>query len=141
MCGQMNPHRAEDQQGEHEHLHDEREIDVHGPNSCPKPSAQWNGQCAACSALTKRIANVKNSAKPMPIIATASSRPATRNICTPQHRQQLRLPRRALEKRPPRMPKPMAVPSAPIAEDDADGQHGHGLYVCNVVHSTLLEDK
>src|SRR6266853_6284190 len=34
-------HRAEDQQSEHEHLHDEREIDVHVPNSCPEPSTRW----------------------------------------------------------------------------------------------------
>src|SRR6267154_2292308 len=108
------PHRAVDQQGEHEHLHDEREIDVHGPNSCPEPSAQWNGQCAACSALTNGFANVKNSAKPMPIIATASSRPATRNICTRSTGNSSGCRAEPSMKRPPRMPKPMAVPSAPM---------------------------
>src|SRR6266404_4539779 len=108
------PHRAEDQQGEHEHLHDEREIDVHGPNSCPEPSAHWNGQCAACSALTNGFANVKNSAKPMPIIATASRRPATRNICTRSTGNSSGCRAEPSMKRPPRMPKPMAVPSAPM---------------------------
>src|SRR5256886_10450457 len=29
----------------------------------------------------------------------------------------------------------------PHAEDDADGQYGHGLDVCNVFHANLLEDK
>src|SRR5437016_7690699 len=108
------PHRAEDQQGEHEHLHDEREIDVHGPNSCPEPSAQWNGQCAACSALTNGFANVKNSAKPMPIIATASRRPATRNICTRSTGNSSGWRAEPSMKCPPRMPKPMAVPRAPM---------------------------
>src|ERR1700730_8084366 len=107
-------HRAEDQQGEHEHLHDQREIDVHGPFSPPLEPPAGARQCAARSASTKGFANVKNSAKPMPIIATASSRPATRNICMRSTGSSSGWRAEPSMKRPPRMPKPMAVPRAPM---------------------------
>src|SRR5438132_1089475 len=107
-------HREPDEHDEHEHLHDEREIDVHGPISCLDLSNTRTRQCAACSALTKGFANVKNSAKPIPIIATASSRPATRNICMRSVGSSSGWRAEPSMKRPPRMPKPMAVPSAPM---------------------------
>src|SRR6266853_5765316 len=50
----------------------------------------------------------------MPIIATASSRPATRNICTRSTGNSSGCRAEPSMKRPPRMPKPMAVPSAPM---------------------------
>src|SRR4029077_21188051 len=73
-----------------------------------------SAQCAACNALTNGFANVKKSAKPMPIIATASKRPATRNICTRSTGSSSGWRAEPSMKRPPRMPKPMAVPSAPM---------------------------
>src|SRR5579864_3854535 len=50
----------------------------------------------------------------MPIIATASSRPATRNICTRSTGSSSGCRAEPSMKRPPRMPKPIAVPSAPM---------------------------
>src|ERR1700689_1226450 len=110
-------HHAQHQRGEHDHLHDEREIDVHRSISCLEPSAQQDCQwaaCNVCSALTNGFANVKNSAKPMPIIAPASSSPATRTICTRRVGNSSGCRAEPSMKRPPRMPKPMAVPSAPM---------------------------
>src|SRR5579864_76829 len=49
----------------------------------------------------------------MPIIATASSRPATRNICTRSTGSSSGCRAEPSMKRPPRMPKPIAVPAAP----------------------------
>src|SRR5439155_870100 len=69
---------------------------------------------AAGRGLTNGFANVKNSAKPMPIIATASSRTATRNICIRSVGSSSGWRAEPSMKRPPRMPKPMAVPSAPM---------------------------
>src|SRR5215831_21179008 len=70
-------------------------------------------QCPA-TAPRNGLANVKNSAKPMPIIATASRRPATRNICTRSTGSSSGWRAEPSMKRPPRMPKPMAVPRAPM---------------------------
>src|SRR5882762_8452312 len=58
-----------------------------------------------------------------------------------QRRQQFRLARRALDEAPAQDAEADGGAECPHAEDDADGQHGHGLDVCNVFHSTLLEDK
>src|SRR3984893_17405117 len=58
-----------------------------------------------------------------------------------QHRQQLRLARRALDETPAQDAEADGGAEGPHAEDDADGQHGHGLDVCNVFHATLLKDK
>ena len=80
---------------------------------------------------------MKNSAKPMPIMATASSRPATRNICTRRTGSQFRLARRAFEEAAAEDAEADGGAEGAHAEDDADGQHGHGLDVCNVFHSTL----
>src|SRR3981081_1477031 len=83
------------------------------PLPCPEPPARAR-QCAARSASTKGFANVKNSAKPRPIIATASSKPATRNICMRTTGRSSGWRAEPSMKRPPRMPKPMAVPRAPM---------------------------
>src|SRR2546421_272108 len=57
----------------------------------------------------------------------------------PQHRQQLRLARGALDEATAQDAEADGGAERSHAEDDADGQHGHGLDVCNVFHSTLLE--
>src|SRR5438105_1973496 len=59
----------------------------------------------------------------------------------PQHRQQLRLARRALDEAPAQDAEADGGAEGPHAEDDADGQYGHGLDVCNVFHANLLDDK
>src|SRR5215467_14193982 len=56
-----------------------------------------------------------------------------------QHRQQLRLARRALDEAAAENAKADGGAERAAAEDDADGQHGHGLDVCNAFHSTLLQ--
>src|SRR5215469_15414177 len=56
-----------------------------------------------------------------------------------QHRQQLRLARRAFDEAAAENAEADGGAERAHAEDDADGQHGHGLDVCNVFHSTLLE--
>src|SRR3984893_4990598 len=55
--------------------------------------------------------------------------------------QQLRLARRAFDETPAQDAEADGGAEGPHAEDDADGQHGHGLDVCNVFHATLLKDK
>src|SRR6516162_2595012 len=55
-----------------------------------------------------------------------------------QHRQQLRLARRALDEAATENAEADRGAECTHAKDDADGQHGHGLDVCNVFHSTLL---
>jgi hypothetical protein len=57
---------------------------------------------------------MKKSANPMPIIETASSRPATMNILTRSAGASSGWRAMPSRKRPPRMPKPMAVPRAPM---------------------------
>src|SRR5215813_14256295 len=56
-----------------------------------------------------------------------------------QHRQQLRLARRALDEPAAEDAEADRGAERAAAEDDADGQHGHGLDVCNAFHSTLLQ--
>src|SRR5215472_9821434 len=58
-----------------------------------------------------------------------------------QRRQQFRLARRAFDEAPAQDAEADGSAKRDHAEDDADGQHGHGLDVCNVFHSTLLEKK
>src|SRR5215469_16135875 len=56
-----------------------------------------------------------------------------------QHRQQLRLARRALDEAAAENAEADRGAECTPAEDDANGQHGHGLDVCNAFHSTLLQ--
>src|SRR5215472_13439937 len=55
-----------------------------------------------------------------------------------QHRQQLRLARRAFDEAATENAEADRGAQCAHAKDDADGQHSHGLDVCNVFHSTLL---
>src|SRR2546421_11407117 len=57
-----------------------------------------------------------------------------------QHRQQLRLARRALDETPAQDTEADGGAGRPQSEDDADRQHGHGLDVCNF-HSALLKNR
>src|SRR5262245_17139570 len=59
------------------------------------------------------FANVKNSAKPIPIMATASTSAATMNIFVCSIGVSSGWRAAPSRKRPPRIPKPMAVPRAP----------------------------
>src|ERR1700744_6492823 len=102
-------HRDHDERDEHDHLHEQREIDVHvrflaglvaDRVQCVKPAV--NG-----------FANVKNSAKPMPIMATASTSAATMNIFTCTIGVSSGWRAAPSRKRPPKRPNPMAVPAAP----------------------------
>src|SRR5262249_51065145 len=52
-----------------------------------------------------------------------------------QHRQQLRLACGTLDEAPAEDAEGAGGAEGAHAEDDADGQHGHGLDVCNVFHS------
>src|ERR1700739_3319540 len=58
-----------------------------------------------------------------------------------QHRQQLRLARGACDEAAAENAEADGGPERAHAEDDADGQHGHGLDVCNVFHSISPRSK
>src|SRR5438552_18980874 len=51
-----------------------------------------------------------------------------------QHRRQLRLTRRTFEKAATENAETDGGAQRTHAEDDSDGQHGHGLDMCNVFH-------
>ncbi len=87
------------------------------------------------------FAKVKNSANPMPIMATASTSAATMNILVCSCPDQLRLAGRAFEEAATQNAEADSRAERAHAEDDADGKYGHGLDVCNVLHSTLLTGK
>src|SRR5690349_6890389 len=104
-------HREPDQHDEHDHLHEARQIEVHGRLL---PGCGWRLlQPAPETAVTNGFANVKNSAKPIPIIATASTSAATMNIFVCSIGVSSGWRAAPSRKRPPKMPKPMAVPRAP----------------------------
>src|ERR1700722_7518859 len=57
-----------------------------------------------------------------------------------QHWSELRLPGRALEKAAAKNSEADGGAERAQAEDDADGEHGHGLDGCNIFHSILLNE-
>src|SRR6185295_3080115 len=110
-----------DQHDEDDHLDEEREIDIHGRllhstrvcTTGPLRCALRTDLQPPETAVTNGFANVKNRAKPMPIMATASTSAATMNIFVCSIGVSSGWRAAPSRKRPPRMPKPMAVPSAP----------------------------
>src|SRR6202521_5831340 len=133
------PHRAEDQHSEHEHLHDEREIDVHGPYLLPR--------AVSARATVRRAQRIHEGIREREEQREADAdhrhrveQARDQEHLYAQHRQQLRLARRAFDETPAQKAEADGGAEGPHAEDDADGQHGHGLDVCNVFHSTLLKD-
>src|SRR6185503_11335624 len=107
--------REPDEQDEHDHLHDERERDVHCLLLACAAREPWGLQPAgSMPAGTKGFAKVKNSAKPMPMNATASTSAATMNMRPSSSGASSGWRATPSRKRPPRMPKPMAVPRPPM---------------------------
>ena len=70
----------------------------------------------------------------MPIIATASTSAATMNILVCSIGVELRLARGAFEEAATENAEADGGAQRAEAEDDADGQHGHALDVCNAFH-------
>ncbi len=76
----------------------------------------------------------------MPIMATASTSAATMNIFTCSIGVELGLARRAFEKAAAENSEADGGAERAQTEDDSDGKYGHGLDVCEIIHSILLNE-